>query len=526
MVQIKTVAVIGAGVSGLTASKACLEQGMAVTCFEMHDDIGGVWYYTEHLRSDEGATVYDFLITNTSREMMRYSDFMFPSHAAMFPRHQEYHAYLHAYADHFGVTKCVQLNTKVLSIKKSKDYSKSGRWMVESKRNGKDHAETKEFDALMLCCGYHRIPYVPDIPGLSGFKKEWSHAREFKTAAPFKGKRVLVIGNANFALDTATGISECAQQVYLSVGSGCWVVPRATQRITYETHLLRRCNFSYTGVLDRKWRAVSEDYFNHDFGGIRPNNGPIRHFPTINDDIAPRILSGKIKIVPRTVKFFTDGVELEDGTKLKDIDHVLFATGFKPDPKLLDIDTIINSYKRVFPVEDDKPTLALIGQLSSTGPVGPLTEMQSRFAAQVFAEKKKLPSKSIMAADAKRIQEKQEFYFGKGRSWVISLPLQDEIAKEIGVYPNFFRVFLRSPKIAFQTYFGPAFPAQYRLLGEGRSEKAWEELKNVWKHMSEGINHRKSPELEHESLWPLYQHILYIFAIFFLIVAIFVTFCC
>lgn len=46
MVQIKTVAVIGAGVSGLTASKACLEQGMDVTCFEMHDDIGGVWYYT------------------------------------------------------------------------------------------------------------------------------------------------------------------------------------------------------------------------------------------------------------------------------------------------------------------------------------------------------------------------------------------------------------------------------------------------------------------------------------------------
>lgn len=124
-------------------------------------------------------------------------------------------------------------------------------------------------------------------------------------------------------------------KVYLSVGSGCWVVPRASRRITYETYLLSRFNFSHIALLDRKWRSVAEDYFNHDFGGIRPFDGPIHHFPTINDDIGSRILSGKVKIVPRTVKFFPDGVELEDGTRLKDIDHVLFATGFKPDPKLL-----------------------------------------------------------------------------------------------------------------------------------------------------------------------------------------------
>lgn len=39
------VAIIGAGPSGLTAIKACLEEGLVPTCFESGDDLGGLWRF-------------------------------------------------------------------------------------------------------------------------------------------------------------------------------------------------------------------------------------------------------------------------------------------------------------------------------------------------------------------------------------------------------------------------------------------------------------------------------------------------
>lgn len=41
----QTVAVIGAGASGLCALKCCLDEGLAPTCFERSGDIGGLWRF-------------------------------------------------------------------------------------------------------------------------------------------------------------------------------------------------------------------------------------------------------------------------------------------------------------------------------------------------------------------------------------------------------------------------------------------------------------------------------------------------
>lgn len=45
----KKIAVIGAGASGLTATKCCLDEGLVPVCFERTKDIGGLWRYTEEL---------------------------------------------------------------------------------------------------------------------------------------------------------------------------------------------------------------------------------------------------------------------------------------------------------------------------------------------------------------------------------------------------------------------------------------------------------------------------------------------
>lgn len=45
----KRIAVIGAGVSGLSSIKCCLEEGLEPVCFERTDDIGGLWRFQVNL---------------------------------------------------------------------------------------------------------------------------------------------------------------------------------------------------------------------------------------------------------------------------------------------------------------------------------------------------------------------------------------------------------------------------------------------------------------------------------------------
>lgn len=44
--MVRSVAIIGAGVSGLASVKCCLDEGLQPTCFERTEDIGGLWRYT------------------------------------------------------------------------------------------------------------------------------------------------------------------------------------------------------------------------------------------------------------------------------------------------------------------------------------------------------------------------------------------------------------------------------------------------------------------------------------------------
>ena len=59
---------------------------------------------------------------------------------------------------------------------------------------------TDIYDALVVC-GHHHDPRYPDYPGR--FTGEFIHSHDFKSAKPFKDKRVLVIGGGNSACDVA-----------------------------------------------------------------------------------------------------------------------------------------------------------------------------------------------------------------------------------------------------------------------------------------------------------------------------------
>ena len=68
------IAIIGGGSSGITACKACLEEGFEVVIYEKTDYTGGLWRYQDKV-VDGVPSVAKSTIINSSKEMSAFSDF-------------------------------------------------------------------------------------------------------------------------------------------------------------------------------------------------------------------------------------------------------------------------------------------------------------------------------------------------------------------------------------------------------------------------------------------------------------------
>lgn len=105
--MVRRVAVIGAGSSGLVATKCCLDEGLEPTCFERSEDIGGLWRFTD--KADRGrVSVYRSVISNTSKEMSCFSDFPFPEDFPSFLPHNLFLEYFRMYAQHFQLLRHIR----------------------------------------------------------------------------------------------------------------------------------------------------------------------------------------------------------------------------------------------------------------------------------------------------------------------------------------------------------------------------------------------------------------------------------
>ena len=73
--NIKRIAIVGGGSSGMTATKQCLDHGFEVVVFEKTNYTGGLWRFQPNLDQDGIASVMKSTIINTSKEMSAFSDF-------------------------------------------------------------------------------------------------------------------------------------------------------------------------------------------------------------------------------------------------------------------------------------------------------------------------------------------------------------------------------------------------------------------------------------------------------------------
>ena len=217
----RNVAVIGAGPSGLVASKELLQEGHNVTCFEREAGLGGVFRY-----DDEGTrpSVWKTCRLTSSILVTYFSDF-FPDWRTQEPyqhrhlTHQEYIDYLERYANAFDLLKRIRFNHAVTRA----EWTETG-WSVTVQ--GPHGPSTDVFDTLVICSGVHTEPYIPPLPGLDLFQGQVLHAAHYRGPESVTGRSALFVGAGESGSEILAEAAPSLDRAYLSLRRGVYVLPR------------------------------------------------------------------------------------------------------------------------------------------------------------------------------------------------------------------------------------------------------------------------------------------------------------
>ncbi|XP_068566539.1 flavin-containing monooxygenase 5-like [Cebidichthys violaceus] len=508
--MVRRVAVIGAGSSGLTCIKACVDEGLEPVCFESSDDIGGLWKFKES-PEPERAGIYRSLVANTSKEMTCFSDFPMPADYPNYMHNSQLLQYFRLYADHFDLLRYIRFQTTVRSVTQRSDFSESGQWDIVTKNV--DGEERHVFDAVMVCTGHYTQPVLPlsDFQGYEKFSGRCLHSLEYRDADARRGERVVVVGIGNSGGDIAVEISRSAKKTFLSTRQGSWVMGRMSSNgLPLDMTLVTRFNNILMLLLPRSlanWaveRALNCKY-DHRLYGLKPKHRVLERRPLINDDLPVRILQGALVMKPNVQGFTDSGVVFEDGTVEENIDAVVFCTGyngnfpFLPSPLSGGPHKVLTLYKTLFPPSLSQPTLAVLGLFQTTGPIIPIVEMQARWAVKVFAGLSHLPPKERMleVIECERKRNMKRYPCPRKAALLVDyIPYLEFMAAEVGVRPNFPRLLLRDPVLWIRVFFGPCTPYQYRLTGPGQWAGARQAILTQWERVAQPFSTRAVPEPE------------------------------
>jgi cation diffusion facilitator CzcD-associated flavoprotein CzcO len=172
---------------------------------------------------------------------------------------------------------------------------------------------------------------------MDGYKGQVLHSAAYLNGAPFKGRRVLVVGLGNSGGEIAIDLHEHGAQPSIAVRSPVNVIKRDIFGIPFLTF----------GILQSKLPPELADAMNAPlirlltgdltrFGLRQPEEGPVtqisRHgrVPFIDVGTVRLIKQGLVQVRPGIERFTEQGVVFTDGWS-DPFDAVVLATGYRPD---------------------------------------------------------------------------------------------------------------------------------------------------------------------------------------------------
>ncbi|NDJ89293.1 flavin-containing monooxygenase [Mycolicibacter kumamotonensis] len=384
-------AIIGAGISGLTAGKMLSDYAIDYTCFESSDRIGGNWAFGN---PNGHSSAYRSLHIDTSKHQLSFKDFPMPPHYPDFLHHTLVKEYLDSYAEAFELKRNIVFNTEVGHAQRLP----GGGWELELA-----DGQHRRFDLLVVANGHHWDPRFPDFPG--EFTGESLHAHHYidpKTPLEFTGKRILVVGLGNSAADIAVELSSKAldNELTLSTRSGAWIVPKYLAGKPADKYYRTSPYLPFSW--QRKFAQWAQPFIAgqpEDLGLPTPNHKFFEAHPTQSVELPLRLGSGDVIPKPNVSRLDGDTVHFTDGTS-GEFDIIIYATGYNItfpffDPEFISApDNRIDLYKRMFyPGIDD---LVFAGFAQATPTLFPFVEAQARLIGAYAAGRYRLPSVTEM----------------------------------------------------------------------------------------------------------------------------------
>ena len=154
---------------------------------------GGIWVFREEAgKGQEQSALYHSLITNSSKEMMCYSDFPFSKDTPPYIPGKQLCQYYVDYANKFDLIKHIRFKSKVIEVREAPDHASSGRWTVTVQGPGGE--STERYDAVMVCTGMFSSAMIPTYPGQEEFEGQILHSNDYRKADEYADKTVLVVG--------------------------------------------------------------------------------------------------------------------------------------------------------------------------------------------------------------------------------------------------------------------------------------------------------------------------------------------
>ncbi|SFW32671.1 NAD(P)/FAD-dependent oxidoreductase [Nitrosovibrio sp. Nv17] len=309
--------IIGAGPSGLAQARALGALGLPFDVFERHRDVGGLWDI-----DNPGTPVYEHAHFVSSRTQSGFTDFPFPP-GADYPRRDEVHAYLRAFADAYDLRRHIHFSSEVTRVEPAE-----GMWAVTAQ------GRTRIYRSVICASGMHWSPNLPEIPGrFIGWQR---HAIGYRSPEEFRGQRVLVVGAGNSGCDIATEAARNARAAYHSLRRGYHFLPKhmfGKPADVYERENEWIPLRIRQWVLARMLAAMQGDLTR--YGLQRPRHRILESQPIMNSDILSCIAHGDLIPKPDVLRFDGSTVHFADGSTIE-VDQVVFATGYRAALPYLD----------------------------------------------------------------------------------------------------------------------------------------------------------------------------------------------
>ncbi|MFC7845795.1 flavin-containing monooxygenase [Streptomyces sp. NPDC057382] len=178
------VAVIGGGQSGLAAAHALRGQGLQPVVLEASEQAAGSW-----------PRYYDSLTLFSPARYSSLPGLPFGGDPDRYPHRDEVVAYLLHCADRLDAD--IRTRTRVREVR-----LEGGAYTLDLEGGGQLAAR-----AVIAATGTFGRPHRPDLPGLGTYTGTLLHAADYRAPEPFGGRRVVVVGAGNSAVQIAAELA-------------------------------------------------------------------------------------------------------------------------------------------------------------------------------------------------------------------------------------------------------------------------------------------------------------------------------